>query len=315
MSPTRRYGARSVELSNRDKVLFPDDGLTKGDLVDYYEKVADLLLTHVRDRPLTLKRHPDGIGSDGFYQKEASDHFPEWIRRIRVPLKGGGEQVQVGVDDTASLVYLAQQGTVTFHAWTSRAPELEKPDRMIFDLDPGEEGAFDVVREAARELRELLEGVGLAPFLLVTGSSGLHVRVPLRRDPGFDRVRAFARRVAELLARRRPHRYTVEVRKKKRKGRLFLDVARNGHGQTAVVPYSLRTLPAAPAAVPLEWDELGALEGPRRWTLASVGRRMGQREDPWKGMGRRAASLEAAEERWASRHGAEEGEGSAGAED
>lgn len=304
MSPVRRYGSHEVELSNLDKVFYPDAGITKGDIVDYYEKVAGPLLSHARGRPLSLQRFPDGIEADGFYQKQVPDHFPSWIRRAEVPLKDGGSQEQVVADRAATLAFLAQQGVITLHAWTSRTPDLERPDRMVFDLDPGEGEGFEAVRRAASRLRELLEEVGLAPFVMLTGSSGAHVQVPLRKGPGFDEVRAFARTLADHLAAEEPERYTTEVRKKKRKGRLFLDVARNAHGQTAVLPYSLRPLPGAPVATPLEWDELASVEGPRRWTLVSVPRRMGQRDDPWKGMGRRAAGLEKARERWERAFGA-----------
>lgn len=309
MSPARRYGSREVELTNLDKVFYPDAGFTKGDVVDYYDGVAEHLLPHARGRPLTLQRFPDGIGGEGFYQKAVPDHFPPWVERVEVPLKEGGSQDQVTAGDRATLAYLAQQGTLTLHAWTSRAPEVLRPDRMVFDLDPGESEGFEAVRRGAAELRELLEEVGLTPFVMLTGSKGAHLRVPLRRGPGFDRVRAFARQVADHLASRDPGRYTTEVRKEKRRGRLFLDVARNAHGQTAVVPYSLRALPGAPVAAPLDWDEVASVEGPRRWTLTSVRRRLAQRDDPWKGMGRRAAGLERAEERWERSFGGNEGEG------
>jgi bifunctional non-homologous end joining protein LigD len=202
----------------------------------------------------------------------------------------------VVADSVATLAFLVQQGVITLHPWTSRDPELEHPDLVVFDLDPGDEEGFEGVRGAAQDLRALLGELGMTPFVMLTGSDGAHVRVPVRRGPSFDDVRTFARQVTEILARRSPERYTTAVRKEKREGRLFLDVARNALGQTAVAPYSLRARPGAPVAAPLEWDELGTVEGPRRWTLASVPRRLAQRSDPWKGMGRHAVSLEGAVE-------------------
>ena len=296
MTETRTYGRREVELGNLDKPFFPREGITKGDVLAYHEKLAEPLLRHLADRPLTLQRFPDGIEEEGFYQKRVPDHFPEWVRRVDVPLKDGGTQEQVVADSMATLAFLVQQGVVTLHPWTSRVPELEHPDLMIFDLDPGDREGFGGVRAAAGELRQLLKELGLTPFLMLTGSDGAHVRVPLRRGPGFEEVRAFARRITEYLVQGSPDRYTTAVRKEKREGRLFLDVARNAPGQTAVAPYSLRARPGAPVATPLEWDELGKVEGPRRWTLASVPRRMAHRPDPWKAMGRHAADLDAAVE-------------------
>ena len=297
MSERRAFGPHVVELSSLDKEFFPEAGITKGDVLDHYQAVADVLLPHLEGRPLTLQRFPDGIGEEGFYQKQAPDHAPGWIRRVVVPLADGGSQEQLTAGNRASLAWLAQQGTVTLHPWLSRVPELEHPDVMIFDLDPAEGGGFDQVRTAALRLKEVLESLELAPFVMVTGSSGAHVRVPLRRGPGFDEVRAFARRVTEHLAGRHPDELTVEVRKAKRKGRLYLDVARNARGQTAVAPYSLRALPGAPVAVPLEWDAFRRTRHARGHTLASVPGRLEERGDPWKGMARRARGLGGARER------------------
>ncbi len=301
MSPVRRYGSRSVEVTSPDRVYYPDTGVTKEDVLDYYEAVAGPMLRHLEGRPVSLQRFPEGLGGEGFYQKEVRDHFPDWIGRAEVALKDGGTQPQVVVGDVATLIWLAQHGTLTFHSWLSRTPDLNRPDRLVVDLDPGEGGGFDAVRRAARDVRALFEATGLVPFLMVTGSRGAHVWAPLRLGPDFDEVRAFARELTDRLAAEHPDRYTTEIRKAKRGDRLFLDVARNAYAQTAVAPYSLRPRPGAPVATPLEWDELGSLEGPRRWTIRSVPRRLAHREDPWKGMGRSAVSLARARERWAAR--------------
>ncbi len=287
----RRFGPYVVELSREEKILFPDSGISKGDLIHYYAAMAGSLLPHVRGRPLTLHRFPDGIGGDGFFQKAVPDHFPEWIPRVRVDLEEGGHQEQVVARNAATLVYLANQGSITPHVWLSRADALEKPDRIVFDLDPAGTD-FGPVRTAANLLRRLLTDLGLTPHFMTTGSTGGHVWVPIRRGPTFDEARAFARAVVERLADAHPEDFTTEARKDRRGGRLYLDSGRNAYGQTATAPYAVRPLPGAPVATPLAWDELEA-PGLRStsYDLHSVPRRLGQRPDPWKGMGRHGSSL------------------------
>lgn len=295
---TARFGPHPVELTHTDKVLFPEAGITKGDLIDYYTTVAGVMLPHLRDRPLTLQRFPDGIGEDGFYQKKAPDSLPSWVERATVTLEDGSRQEQIVASDVGTLALLAQRATITLHVWLSRVGRLDRPDRLVFDLDPGEETSFATLRRTARELRELLAGVGLHAYPMLTGSTGLHVWVPLRVESTYDEVRSFARTVVTTLRERRPQELTTEVRKNKRRGRLFLDVARNAKGQTAVAPYSVRALPNAPVATPLDWDELARVEESGRYRLSSMLRRLAQREDPWRGIGRRAASLSRAASAW-----------------
>lgn len=301
---TVELSGRTVELTHPDRPYFPDAGITKGDVVDYYRRVADVMLPHLRGRPLTLQRFPEGIEGEGFFQKEASEHFPDWIERVSVE-KEDGRVRHALVEDAAGLVYLANQGTLTFHTWLSRADRLRTPDRLIFDLDPpatddGKGEDFRPVREGARALRELLEGLGLPSFVMTTGSKGLHVAVPLRREGDFDEVRAFARGAAERLAADHPDRFTVEQRKAKRRGRVFLDFLRNGYAQTAVAPYSVRARPGAPVATPLDWSELGSGElRPDRYTVRNLFRRLAQKDDPWAEIEAEAVSLEGAAERLA----------------
>ena len=287
---TLRFGPYSVEVSSLDKVLFPDSGITKGELIDHYRGVSGRMVPHLRDRPVSMQRFPDGIEAEGFFQKSAPDYFPDWIRRVRVQ-KEGGTVEHVVCDNAATLVYLANQNCITPHVWLSRADELDRPDRMIFDLDPPGDD-FGVVKFAARALRELLSQLDLDPFLLATGGRGLHLVVALDRGAGFDTVRAFARDVCELLAERHPDRLTTEARKNKRRGRLFLDYMRNAYAQTGVPPYAVRPRPGAPVAVPLAWDELSApdLRG-NSYHIRNVMARLARKVDPWKGMGRRARSL------------------------
>jgi bifunctional non-homologous end joining protein LigD len=289
-----RAGRRVVEISSPDRVLFPDAGLTKRDLAAYYVAVAPWMLPHVRERFVSLQRFPQGIEGAGFYQKDVPEHFPDWIRR-EVVGKEGGTLCQVVIGDAASLAYLANLGTITLHAWTSRVDRPREPDRVVFDLDPSLpdwRAAFADVIRTARDLRATLEQLGLAPYPMASGSRGLHLVAPLRRGADVDEVRAFAADVAALLARRDPDRLTIEHRKAKRGDRIFLDVARNGYAQTAVAPYSVRARPGAPVAAPLEWSELDEPDaGPRRFTIRNVLERLERQGDPWAGMGRHARGL------------------------
>lgn len=282
MSDTVEISGQTVELSRLNKVLYPEAGFTKGDVINYYRRIAGTMLPHLTDRPLTMHRFPDGIEADGFYQKEAPDYFPEWIRRVSIHVEeDDGEQEQITCESAATLVYLANQACLTPHIWLSRADRLNHPDKLIFDLDPPD-GDFEPVRQTALDLRELLEEVGLVPYAMTTGSRGMHVVVPLDRSTEFDRVRTFARDLAEVLARRNPDQLTVKQRKKKRKGRLFLDYLRNSYGQTSVAPYSLRPLPGAPVATPLDWSEVHDRDlRSQSYTVDNIFRRMGQKEDPW----------------------------------
>jgi bifunctional non-homologous end joining protein LigD len=271
--------ARKVEIPRPDKALFPD-GTTKADLAAYYEAVAGAMLPHLADRPLNLERYPDGIDGHRLWQQQAADHFPKWIRRVEVPKKGGTVD-HVVARDAATLVYLAGQACITPHCWLSRADRLDRPDRLVVDLDPTAEDP-DAVREAALELGELVREVGLEPFAMTTGSRGYHVVAPLQRRQDFDAVRKFARRLVRIAAERDPEGLTVEQRKAKRGDRIFLDVARNGYAQTTVAPYSVRARPGAPVATPLRWEELSDRRTrPNGWTLQTVPGRLERDGDPW----------------------------------
>jgi bifunctional non-homologous end joining protein LigD len=297
VSPTRRFGRYVVAVSRPDKVLFPDAGLTKVDLIEHHLSVADRMLPHLEDRPLTLERYPDGIDADGFVQQHRSDDMPDYVAAIEAaradPDDPEGAIVHVGASNRAALAYLANLGTITLHRWTARVPDLRRPDRMIFDLDPPEGGAFGAVRWAARRLVALLQDLGATPFAMTTGSRGLHVVVPIRRDATHDEARTVAAAIARQLADRHPDRLTVEQRIAQRGGRLYLDVQRNAYGQTAVTPYAVRARPGAPVATPIGLHELAdARLDPQRWTVANLARRLGQLDrDPWAGMGRHAVDV------------------------
>lgn len=283
--------SHEIRISHPDKVLFPDDRITKGDLVDYYRRIADTMIPYVKDRPMSLQRFPNGIGKEGFFQKEASEYFPEWIHRATLELEKGRIQHQVLCNDAETLVYLANQDCITLHVFLSRADKIHNPDRMIFDLDPGDHD-FDKVKFAANLLREKLADIEMTAFLMTTGSRGLHVVVPLDRSADFETVRAFAHDLASGLVKSSPGQLTIETYKEKRQGRLFLDYLRNSYGQTAVAPYSVRAISGAPVATPIYWEELESLETSRKYNIKNVFGRLEEKGDPWKDMMKHAVSIE-----------------------
>ncbi|MET9391069.1 non-homologous end-joining DNA ligase [Streptomyces sp. NPDC006624] len=287
-----RAGRRTVEVHRPGKVLFPGGGgaeeYTKGDLVEYHRAVAPFMLPHLRGRPLMLQRHPDGLDGPRFMQKNTPEHYPKWIGRVELA-KEGGTVCHTVCDDTATLVYLADQASITLHRWLSRADSAERPDRMVFDLDPPGDD-FEAVREAARLLGRLLEELELPSALMTTGSRGLHVIVPLNGRHDFEDVRAFARDVADTLTAEHPDRLTTAPRKKDRGERLYLDIQRNAYAQTAVAPYTVRPAPGAPVATPITWRQLDDPElHARRWTIADAVEQA--RTDPWSGLLARGRSL------------------------
>jgi bifunctional non-homologous end joining protein LigD len=282
-----------VEISRPDKPLFPE-GITKADLAEYYSTVAGAMLPLIRDRPLNLERYPDGIDGPRIMQQQASGHFPRWVRRVRVAKRDGTVEHAVAAD-ADTLVYLAGQASITPHAWLSRRDRLDRPDRLIVDLDPSGDDDPAGVRRAARELGDLMREIGLEPFAMTTGSRGFHVVVPLQRRQDFDAVRAFARELARLAAARDPEHLTVEQRKAKRDGRIFLDVMRNTYAHTAVAAYAVRARPGAPVATPLRWQELSEpTTRPDRWTLRTLPDRLERDGDPWEDIDARPQALGAA---------------------
>ena len=280
----------NVEVSHPERLMFPRDGITKGDLVGYYERVAEWMLPHLKGRPISMQRFPDGIEGEGFFHKDAPDYYPDFVGRAKVS-KRGGSVTHAVVNEARALAYLANQNCITPHVWLSRADNIRKPDRMVFDLDPSVED-FGAVRRAARGLGELLRELGLAPFAMTTGSRGLHVWVPLRRSREFPKVRGFAHAVGTELAERHPDELTMEFRKAKRGDRLLIDVNRNAYAQTAVPPYAVRPRPGAPVSMPLDWDELAASRlRPDRWNVRNAFRRLAAKGDPWAEIGKHARAL------------------------
>jgi bifunctional non-homologous end joining protein LigD len=288
-----RAGRRRVRLTHPGKLLFPADGITKADLVAYLVDVAPAMVPHVRDRPLSLHRFNDGLAGEGFFQKEIPRGAPDWVRRVRVP-KQGGTVCHVLAQDAATLAWLGNQNCITPHVWTSRADRLDRPDRLVFDLDPaGGDEDFGLVRRTARELRALLAELGSTAYAMTSGSRGVHVVVPLRRVHGFDRVHEAARAVAGELVARRPGELTTEFRKQERHGRLFVDVLRTRWAQTTVAPYAVRARPGAPVAAPVRWEELedGGLPRAGALSMRDVPGRLAREGDPWHDIARAGGSL------------------------
>lgn len=295
VSVTIQAGRRRVEISRPDKVLFPS-GITKADLAGYYGAVAEAMLPHLRDRPLNLERYPDGIEGERIVQQRAGRHFPGWIGRVEVRKKGGTVE-HVVARDAATLVYLANQACITLHPWLSRRDTVDRPDRLIFDLDPSDHDHAQVLK-AARTMAELLRELGLKPWVMSSGSRGYHLTLPLQRRLSFDEVRAFAVDVASLAAGRDPKLFTTEQRKAKRRRRVLIDIMRNAYAHTAVAPYAVRPRPDAPVATPLHSEELDDPHTrPDRWTIKTVLRRLDPDGDPWSQISREPQSISAARRR------------------
>jgi len=289
-----RIDGHEIHLSREDKQLFPD-GTTKGELIAYYREVAPTMLPHLRRRPLTMHRFPDGVAGESFYQQDMPDYFPGWIHHVMVK-KEGGKVTHVVCDDAATLVYLANQACITPHMWLSRRDRLHHPDRLVFDFDPSAED-FAPVREGARRLKDLLTAAGLTPFVMTTGSRGLHVVAPLDGEADFDTVRQFATRVADILSEQNSEAFTTERLKAKRGGRVFIDVARNAYAQTAVAPYAVRARSVPYVATPLEWDEIGDADlTPTKYSIQNIFRRLGQKGDPWRDIDAELGSIKPASE-------------------
>lgn len=277
---TVRAGRWTVQIARPNKVLFPDDGITKLDLAEYYARVAPAMLPHVRGRPVAMERYPDGLNGQRFFHKNVNGSVPQWVHTARIG-KQRGSLTQILCDNAATLVYLADQACITPHVWLSRVDRPQHPDQMIFDLDPPE-GKFAEARRAALTLKGLLEDLGLPGFPKTTGGKGIHVMVPLDRRTDFGAVREFARGVGELLAARDPEGFTMEQRKGRRSGQLFIDIMRNAYAQHAVAPYAVRARAGAPVATPLDWSEMEQ-EGlrPERFTIRTIPERVEGGKDPW----------------------------------
>jgi len=288
-TPTRTDGdpvVAGVAISNPDKVLYAEQGITKLEIARYYEAIAHFILPHLHDRPLMLRRCPDGPSKPCFYQKHAGMGLPSGIRTFDVEEDDGKTAVYLAVDDLEGLVGAVQLGGLELHIWGSRRDRIEIPDRMVIDLDPDPSVNWHDVKAAALDVRERLEALELESFVMVTGGKGLHVVVPLQRVHDFDDVKSFSRALAERMVADEPRRYVAQATKNKRTGRIFVDYLRNGRGATAVCPYSTRARVSASVAMPIEWRELAALEGADVFDIRSARDRLARRrKDAWAGYG------------------------------
>jgi bifunctional non-homologous end joining protein LigD len=296
MAPTttsrgaRSGGGKAVEIggtriSNPDRVLYPEQGLTKRQLAEYYVAVADAMLPHLAGRPLTLVRCPQGQGAACFYQKHIEKGFPSSVRRVEVAEKDGDLATYAVVESLPALVALVQMGVLEIHVWGARRDRIEWPDLLVWDLDPDEGLPWERVVESALAVSTILDELDLASFVKTTGGKGLHVVVPIERRLGWDEARDFTRAVAERIVEAAPERFLATMSKAKRKGKVFIDYLRNGRGATFIAPYSARARAGATVAVPVSWEEVAGVD-PAGFDVASVpGVVAARKVDPWAGMG------------------------------
>jgi bifunctional non-homologous end joining protein LigD len=282
--------ADSPAITHPEKVLFPADGITKGELAAYYEMIAPLMLPHIRARPVTMERYPAGIGKKGFWQKDVSTGFPEWLQRVEVPKKDGTVHHPLIVD-TRSLLWLTNQNTITPHVWVSRAPNLYYPDVCVFDLDPSGDDEPGV-RAAALAARDLLEQLGLPSWVKTSGSKGFHIVLSLDGKTRMDDVERFAHAAGRLLVTRDPDHLTQEFHKVDRAGRILVDTGRNGYSATFAAAYAVRAKPGAPVSAPCTWEEVERGDvGPRSFSVRTMAARAAKCGDLWSDMRRRKRSL------------------------
>lgn len=278
-------------ITHPEKILFPGEGITKGELASYYEMIAPLMLPHLRRRPVTMERYHRGISAPGFFQKDVSKGFPEWLERVEVP-KHGGTVHHPLANDTRSLLWLANQNSITIHVWPSRAPNLYNPDICVFDLDPSQEDAFDTLRAAALSLRDLLDELGLPSWIKTSGSKGFHIAVPLDGKSDFGTVARFAHVVGKVMVQRDPENLTQEFHKVDRGSRILVDTGRNGYSATYAATYTVRAKPGAPVSAPCTWGELERGDvGPRTFTLRGMAQRVAEVGDLWSDMLKKKRSL------------------------
>ena len=291
----KKINSYSIEISNKDKILFPKSKIKKLDLINYYEKISKTMMPHIKDRPIVMHRFPDGIKTSGFYQKNVSDYFPKWISTIKLK-KEDGTVEHVLCQNKATLVYMANQACITPHIWLSKKGTLRKPDKLIFDLDPPNND-FDLVIHGAKSLKKLLEKTGLVPFVMTTGSRGLHVVVPLTPETSYDTIRDFAKDVGKFLEKTDDN-LTIQTRKNKRKGRLFIDYLRNSYAQSSVAPYSIRPIENAPVATPVDWSELQKKKmNSQYYNIKNIFKRLKRKSDPWENIYSKSKSISKAKKK------------------
>lgn len=282
---------QGLNFTHIEKLLYPEDHISKADVITYYNELSKHILPHLKERPLILQRYPNGLNKDGFFQQNPKNHFPQWIDTL--PVKGKERQSNQAMEchTRSDLLFLINQDALALHTWASQKKTLNYPDFVVFDLDPPSK-EFHSAIEAAFAIRKQASKLEMQSFVMTTGSKGLHVLLPIKPELSFDDVRSFAKNFAKRVCEDSPHTFTVEQRKEKREGRLFIDYLRNSFGQATICPYSLRAIQGAPVATPLDWRELmdKSLTS-QTYHLHNIRRRLVQREDPWQGIGRHRCSL------------------------
>jgi bifunctional non-homologous end joining protein LigD len=290
-----------ITLSNVDKIYFPKSSkskkkvITKGDIIEYYYHIAPMMIPYLSNRFLTVQRYPEGITGESFFQKNAPDYFPPWIKRSPIKSGDGDTTNYVVCNDTATLVYLTNQGSLVYHIWPSKIDKPTYPDRMIFDLDPSGNASFTLVRWAAKKIKRVLDQLELTSYVMTTGSRGVHILVPLKPLYTNEEVVAFARKIVEHLIGHYPEKVTLSMPKHERGDRIFLDIYRNSYAHHGVAPYSVRALPGAPIATPLSWQEL-LTKGVKAqdFNISNIFSRLKKIQDPWKDIASHKQTLESA---------------------
>lgn len=272
-----------IEISHPDKRLYPDEDISKSAVVKYYSKISEYLLVFIENRPITMKRYPKGINEKGFFNKHRPDYFPNFVDDLTVPTRENQSKMHMaGIGSEKALVYLANQDVIELHSALSTMSSIEKPDQIIFDFDPSDND-FEKVRKAVKGLKNLLDDMNIKSFVKTSGSRGLHVHIPIKPEHTFDKVKKTAKQIAEKLHQQFPDITTIEQRKDKRGNKVFIDYLRNDYAMTAIAPYSLRAVPGAPVATPLDWSEVNDSSlTPQIYHINNIFHRLGQVENPWK---------------------------------
>lgn len=286
-----------IKITKEHKVLFPESGITKNDLVLYYDRIANYILPYLKNRPLTMQRFPEGINKKGFFQKHIPVYFPDWITTARIE-KVGGWVEHVVCNTKETLLYLVEQDVITFHIPLSTLNCIELPDKLVFDLDPPK-GNFKLAVKAAKILRNLLENeLGFKTFIMTSGSKGLHIVAPLLQKDNFEKVHDFAMKISQYICGKYPNDFTTAIRKNKRQGKLYVDFLRNSYAQTSVSPFSVRAIENAPVATPISWSELDDKSlHPQLYTIENIFHRLKIKQDPWQAFKTNAKGISAAKKK------------------
>lgn len=293
---TIKIGKHTIKCSQLDKIFFPKSGITKGDVISYYEDIAPFALPLYKDRPLTMQRSPDGIEGEIFIQKNIPSYFPKWIDYYDVSIKEDTLR-QVLVNQEATLIYLANQACVTFHLGLSKIDKIRYPSYLIFDLDPSVDDII-LLKNVVKHIKQLLDDLSVKAFIQTTGSRGFHIYIPLKREATFTASHAFSKKFATYLAQKHPQEISITQSKNKRGGKVFIDYVRNSYGNTAVAPYSIRIKENAPIATPLHWDEMNDKElTSQSYTLKNIFKRLSKIHNPWAEMSHHQISLKSLQEK------------------